>query len=302
MALRVTPGMMQSQLMRNINHNLTRMSSQQNELSTGRRLNKPSDDPVGITYSLRYRSELAMNEQYDKNVSQAKSQLDHVDTVVGQLNDIVQRAQELCIQALNGTNPQTALDAIAVEIGQIYEQAITIGNDQLNGKFIFNGQMTDKAPYDATTAYTATAPESDDQLINVRFSAGVSVPINVTGGEVFGKTTDSDNLFKTLKDIQNALTPTANKTALENAYGRLNTRYDQIINVRSEVGARTNRVDLIDQRLKDLEYNITTLQSETEDTDMAETIMRYNQEEAVYQASLSTGAKIISPTLIDYLR
>ncbi|GMK38261.1 flagellar hook-associated protein FlgL [Paenibacillus sp. CCS19] len=302
MALRVTPGMMQSQLMRNINHNLTRMQGQQNELSTGRKLNKPSDDPVGITYSLRYRSELSMNEQYDKNITQAKAQLEHTDTVLGQLNDIVQRVQELTVQALNDTNPQTALDAIATEVSQIYQQAIMIGNDQLGGKYIFNGQLTDKVPYDSATASLATAPDTDDQNIYVKFAAGVTVASNVTGGEVFGKTADADNLFKVLKDIQNALSPTADKVALSNAYTQLNSRYDKIINIRSEVGARINRVDLIDQRLQDLDLNLTSLQSKTEDTDMAETILKFNQEEAVYQASLSTGAKIISPTLIDYLR
>ncbi|MBD3920821.1 flagellar hook-associated protein FlgL [Paenibacillus sp. PR3] len=301
MALRVTPGMMQSQLMRNINHNLTRMQGLQNEQSTGRKLNKPSDDPVGITYSLRYRSELSMNEQYDKNIAQAKSQLEHTDTVLGQLSELVQRAQELAVQAQNDTNPQTALDAIAVEINQIYEQAIMIGNDQLNGKYIFNGQMTDIEPYDSATAATAAAPDTDDQTVKVRFSAGVTVAVDITGGEVFGKTGDNDNLFKTLKDIYNSLTPTANKAALQTAANQLNSRYEKIINTRSEVGARTNRVDLIDQRMQDLNYNLTELQSKTEDADMAETILKFNQEEAVYQASLSVGAKVIQRTLVDYL-
>ncbi|GFN32658.1 flagellar hook-associated protein FlgL [Paenibacillus xylaniclasticus] len=301
MALRVTSGMMHNQLMRNINHNLTRMTDQQNQLSTGRKLNKPSDDPVGITYSLRYRSELAMNEQYDKNIAQAKAQLDHTDTVLGQLSDLVQRAQELTVQALNDTNPQTALDAIAVEINQIYEQVIMIGNDQLNGKYIFNGQMTDIRPYDAATAFTPNAVDTDNQLIKVRFAAGVTVGTNVTGGEVFGRTADANNLFKTLKDIANSIS-TADKAALLDASNRLNSRYEQVINIRSEVGARVNRIDLIDQRMQDLNYNLTDLQSKVEDADMAETIMRYNQEEAVYQASLSTGAKVIQRTLIDYLR
>jgi len=298
MALRVTPGMMQAQLMRNINHNLTRMQGQQNELSTGRKLNKPSDDPVGITYSLRYRSELAMNEQYDKNVAQAKSLLEHTDTVLGQLNDLVQRAQELSIQALNDTNPQTALDAIATEIGQIYEQSVTLGNDQMNGKYIFNGQMTDKQPYDKDTA---ASQDSDTGAINMRFAAGVTVPVNITGGEVFGTSADGDNLFKLLKDIQTSLEAN-DKKSLQNAYDLLNTRFDSITNIRSEIGARANRVELIDTRLQDLNINLTGLQSKAEDADMAETIMKFNQEQAVYQASLSTGANIIQKTLIDYLR
>jgi flagellar hook-associated protein 3 FlgL len=298
-ALRVTPGMMHGNLMRNITHNLNRMENQQNMLSTGRKLNKPSDDPVGITYSLRYRSELAMNEQYDKNIATAKSELEHTDSVLGQLNDMVQRAQELVTQALNDTNPQTALDAIAIEVEQLYEQAVMIVNDSLNGKFIFNGQMTDKKPYDSAIAETQDA-DSEKRLISL--SAGLTVPINVTGREVFGASTDTNNLFKVLKDIKNAITPTGNKAALATASAQLNSRYDQIINIRSEIGARTNRVDLIDTRLQDLTLNLNSLQGETEDADMAETIMKYNQEQSVYQASLSTGAKIIQPSLIDYLR
>lgn len=299
MALRVTPGMMHGNLMRNINHNLTRMENQQNMLSTGRKLNKPSDDPAGITYSLRYRSELAMNEQYDKNIAASLSQLGHTDTVLGQLNDMVQRVQELTVQALNDTNPQSALDAINIEISQIYEQAVSIGNDSLNGKYIFNGQMTDKQPYDSANAATQDA---DSEKFLMRFSAGVTVPINVTGGEVFGNSTDADNLFKVLKDIKNSISAPANKANLLAASGKLNDRYDKIINIRSEVGARTNRVELIDRRLQDLTLNLNNLQGKTEDTDMAETIMKFNMEQNVYQASLSTGAKIVQPSLIDYLR
>ncbi|MFF2889980.1 flagellar hook-associated protein FlgL [Paenibacillus sp. NPDC057967] len=299
MALRVTPGMMHNNLMRNITHNLGRMENQQYMLSTGRKLNKPSDDPVGITYSLRYRSELAMNEQYDKNISAAKAQLQHTDNVLGQLNEVVQRAKVLVVQALNGTNPQTALDAIAVEIDTLYEQSVMIGNDSLNGKFTFNGQLTDKKPYDAATAETQ---DSDNEKSNITLSSGISVSVNVTGNEVFGSSSEADNLFKVLKDIKNALTPTVNNTTLNNAAARLDTRYEQIINVRSEMGARTNRVDLIDQRLQDLALNLHDLQGEVEDADMAETIMKFTQEQSVYQASLATGAKIVQPTLIDYLR
>jgi flagellar hook-associated protein 3 FlgL len=299
MALRVTAGMMQSNLMRNINHNLTRMDQQQNMLSTGRKLNKPSDDPAGITYSLRYRSELAMNEQYDKNIASAESQLGHTDTVLGQLNDIVQRVQELTTQAMNSTNPQSALDAIGTEVSQIYEQAVTIGNDTLNGKYTFNGQMTDKQPY---TSLNAQTEDTDTEKFNLQFTAGVKVPINVTGQEVFGNSADADNLFKVLKDIQNSLASPPDKAALSAASSLLNNRFDKIINIRSEVGARTNRVELIDQRLKDLTLNLNDLQGKTEDADMAETITKFNMEQSVYQASLSAGAKIIQPTLIDFLK
>ncbi|MFF2483658.1 flagellar hook-associated protein FlgL [Paenibacillus sp. NPDC058071] len=299
MAQRVTSGMMQNQLMRNIHHNLSRMEHQQNTLTTGRKLNKPSDDPVGITYSLRYRSELAMNEQFEKNITSAKSQLDYTDNVLGQVNDLVQRAKELSVQALNGTNPQSALDAIAIEINQIYEQAVVAGNERFNGKYLFNGQFTDKQPYDAVNASTQ---DTDKAKVLIQMSTDISIPVNLTGDEIFGESGDADNLFKVLQDIQNALSPAKDNVALADAVRRLDSRYDGVVNIRSEIGARTNRVDLLDQRMQDLTLNLNALQGKTEDADMAETIMRFTQEQSVYQASLSTGAKIIQPTLIDYLR
>ncbi|GIO67579.1 flagellar hook-associated protein FlgL [Paenibacillus sp. JTLBN-2024] len=298
MALRVTPGMMNLQMMRNINSNLFRMDNNQNVLSTGRKLNKPSDDPVGITYSLRYRSELSINDQYQKNADAATSWLNYTDTVLNQLNDASQRAYQLLVQGVNGTNPQEAIDAVNVEIKQIYEQIVTLGNSKFNDKYIFNGQLTDQAPYDVTNAPTQG---TDTMGITYKFTEGASLPINVTGEDVFGKSSDPDNLFGVLTRIQNALAVGDQRSA-QNELNLLNSRLTKINEVRSEIGARTNRVELISNRLSDLEINLTSMQSKTEDADYAETIMKFKQDESVYQASLATSAKIMQTSLLDYLR
>jgi len=298
MALRVTPGMMNLQMIRNINTNLVRMDGNMNVLSTGMKLNKPSDDPVGITYSLRYRSELSINEQYQKNADTALSWLEYTDTVLAQVNDISQRASELLVQGVNGTNPQKAIDAVNVEIKQIYDQLVTLGNSKFNDKYIFNGQLTDVAPYDALLAPTQ---ETDRMGITYKFAEGAGLSINVTGEDVFGKKTDQDNLFAVLTRIQNALA--SGKQADASAeIDLLNSRLTKINEVRSEIGAKTNRVELISSRLSDLEMNLTSMQSKTEDADYAETIMKLKQDESVYQASLATSAKIMQISLLDYLR
>ncbi|WP_082562163.1 flagellar hook-associated protein FlgL [Paenibacillus sp. Root444D2] len=304
MVLRVTQGMIQSQLLSNISNNVKRMSVSQNQLSTGRKINKPSDDPVGITYALRYRSEISINDQYQRNIDAAKSAVDHTDTVLSQINDVMQRAKELTVQGLNGTNPQSALDAIGIEMGQLYETAVGLGNDQLNGKYTFNGQFTDKQPYSIATA---SVDVPDDQKINYQVSAGITIPINQTGNDVFGAPGNNDNLFKILKGLQDAFSPSppgtpANLTVAKGLMIDLSKRFDNFQTVRSEVGARANRIDLMDNRLKDLDVNLTDLSSKTEDADMAETITKLKTDENVYQASLSTGAKIIQPSLIDFLR
>jgi len=298
MALRVTPGMMNLQMMRNINTNLYKMDGNMNVLSTGMKLNKPSDDPVGITYSLRYRSELSINDQYQKNADTALSWLDYSDTVLGQINDLAQRANELTVQGVNGTNPQDAMNAVNIEIKQIYEQLVTLGNSKFNDKYIFNGQLTDKVPYDASIAQTQG---TDTAGITYKFTEGASLSINISGQNVFGEPTDPDNLFGVMNRIQTALS-TGNQVAAQGELEKLSARVSKINEARSEIGAKTNRVELITNRLSDLEMNLTEMQSSVEDADMAETIMKLKQDESVYQASLATSAKIMQVSLLDYLR
>lgn len=289
---------MQSQLLRNIGNNVKKMAVYENQLSTGRKLNKPSDDPVGITYALRYRSEISMNEQYQRNIDVAKSYVENTDTVLDQVNEVIQRAQELATRGTNGTNPQSALDAISKEMGQLYDQLVMTGNENFRGKYIFNGQKTDEQPY---TMGGAPSESTDGEKINLQFAAGVTIPINVTGNEVYGSGTDGDNLFKVIKGLQDAF-GNGQQEAARGLMADLTTRLDKFLEVRAEVGARANRIDLMESRLVDLGTNLEGLSGKTEDADYAETIIKLKQGENVYQASLSTGAKIIQPSLIDYLR
>ncbi len=99
MPLRVTQGMISSQLLRNVSTNLGRLSHLENQLSTARKINAPSDDPVGITFSLRYRSELSATDQFQRNVDAGASTLDFTDTMLGQAGDVLQRVRELAVKA-----------------------------------------------------------------------------------------------------------------------------------------------------------------------------------------------------------
>lgn len=292
MSLRVTQGMVSSRVMRNLSANYERMSDSQTVLSTGRKINKASDDPVGITYALRYRSESAMTEQYQKNIDVANSYVNQTDTVLTQVNDMLQRVNELSTKGLNGTNPQTALDAISKELGEIYTGMVEAGNSQLNGKYIFNGQKTDQKPYTTGTETT------DDAKIEYQLGMGVTAPINVSGNEVFG--TGSSNLFSIVKGLQTAFSA-GDQTTANALYDKLKTGMETFSQVRSEVGARSNRIELMENRLKDLSTSLTDLTSKTEDADMAEVITRLQTQQNVYQASLSTGAKLIQQSLINYL-
>lgn len=306
--MRITNNMLSSQLLLNLNRNAQQMNNTQTQLATGRKINKPSDDPVGITYSLRYRAELSSNDQYQKNVDSAISWLEFNDTVMNQAGNVVQRLRELTVQASTGTNPQSALDSIKEEVKQLNEQLIDISNSKLNGKYVFNGETYDVKPYnfpsnaDGTLDTTnATSIITDKGKINFIVGESVQLPINVSGNEVFGTDTEEDNLFGIMNNIMKALTE-GDQKELSNQLDNIDTRMDKMLSIRSEIGAKTNRVDLMMGRLEDLGINLTDLQSKVEDADYAELAMQSKIQENIYNASLSAGAKIISPSLVDFLR
>lgn len=304
--LRVTSGMMNSQLLLNLNRNARTMNDTQLQLATGRKINKASDDPVGITYSLRYRAELSSNEQYTKNVDSALSWLDYNDTVLGQAGDVVQKIRELAVQASTGTNPQSALDSINKEVLQLKDQLVGIANSTLNGKYIFNGEQYNTKPYDFTKGTDGTydvnkAITTDTGEIQFIVGEDVRMPISMTGNDVFGNTGDADNLFAIINNISAGLTA-GDHTAVSDQLEAIDTRVETILSARSEIGAKTNRVELIQDRLSDLNVNLTDLQAKTEDADYAELIMKSKIQENIYNASLSVGSKIIQTSLVDFIR
>ncbi|WP_438435058.1 flagellar hook-associated protein FlgL [Gorillibacterium sp. sgz500922] len=293
---RVTQSMMNTQLLTNLNNNMNRLSNMQNQMSTTRKINKPSDDPVGITYSMRYRSELATNDQYTKNVDEAISWMDNTDTMLGQAGSVIQRIRELTVQAANGTNPEDALKAVRNEVDQLSSQLVDVANSQFNGKYIFNGQMTDQPPYSADSP---EASVTDGGQIQYSIGNGTKIGINVTGNRVFGEA--GDNVFSVLKGLSASL-GAGDQTGVSAMLEKLDVRLQQLLNVRSDVGAKTNRVELAQDRLGDISTNLQTLQSKTEDADMAELITNMKTQENVYESSLSVGAKLIQQSLIDFLR
>lgn len=304
--LRVTSNMMNSQLLLNLNRNARTMNETQLQLATGRKINKASDDPVGITYSLRYRAELSSNEQYTKNVDSALSWLDYNDTVLGQAGDVVQKIRELTVSAATGTNPQSALDSINEELMQLKEQLVDIGNSTLNGKYIFNGEQYNTKPYDFVKGTDGTFDVSkpittDTGEIQFIVGEGVRMPISTTGNDVFGNNGDTDNLFAIINQLSGAL-KAGDFSGISAQLGSIDTRMEKILTARSEIGAKTNRVELMQDRLSDLNINLTDLQAKTEDADYEELIMNSKIQENIYNASLSVGAKIISTTLIDFIR
>lgn len=300
--MRVTQQMMNNTLLLNLQNNTARLHNLNSKISSTLRITKPSDDPVGASFAMRYRSEISANDQYQDNIDRAIAWLEYTDIVVGQAVDIVKKAHELAVLGANETNNEQSRGAIAAEIDQLSAQLREIAQSQFNGMYIFNGQRIDQPPYAVEPPYLdSDADLFDEGRIEYELSPGVVISVNFHAGEIFGHPGEEGNIFNILHDLSAALKD-ENQEGIEENLGKLNKSLDSMLEAWADLGAKANRVELIDRRLKDNNLNTRSLLSKTEDLDMAEAFTYFKMAEHVYQASLASGARIIQPSLLDFLR
>lgn len=295
--MRITSMMQNTQLLRNIRNNNSDILDWQNKLSTGQRISKPSDDPVGIGYQMRYTTELARNEQYLANAKTGYGWLSQTDSVLQQAHDILQRLNTITNQASNGTITPDIREQIRLEVLQLREQMITIGNSTYDGRHIFNGQKTDVKPYSADAANDNT----DMGIYYLNVSPSVTVEVSIPGEKVFGEAGAADNIFKLFDDIAQQLQDNE-QSELSGSLDDIGLAIERISFNLAEVGARMNRFELIENRIGDEKVSITTLRSSVADVDMADAVIQLQLQQNVLQASLSVGAKVMQMSLLDYIR
>lgn len=301
MTIRMTSNMMSSTLLGNLNRNLYNMDNLEQQISSGRKINKPSDDPVGVTYALRYRSQLAGNEQFQRATDTAQSWLDETDSQMGSAGDVMTRLKELMVQSSTGTYSDSDMLSAANEVEQLKKQLVDIGNSKLGGKFIFNGQQYGSIPYPTAAGTDYSQVQTDNTAVQYVIGENIQFQINTTGNDFFGMAGDADNVFAVMDRVVSAM-KSGDSAGIGAEMGAVESRTNKMIAFRSEVGARTNRVELVNNRLLDQEMNTTTLLSKTEDLDVAEALIKATSAQTVYEAALKSSANIMNTSLIDFMR
>jgi len=301
MVMRVTQSMTSAKLIQNLNTNMRKMASLQEQTATSRKINRPSDDPAGMTYGLRYRSDLSANTQYQSNVSSSLSWLEFYDSQLDQATQVLQRVNDLVVQGSTGTNTPQSLESINKEILELKKQMADIANSSFNGKYVFNGQLYDQQPYpDGVDAKTVTA---DSGAVPYEIGQGITINVNLQANQIFGDADaagTTDNVFSVFDRISAALS-SGSYTGVNAEIAQVKSRLEKISSARAENGAKTNRAELMKNRLDEMEVGLTGLQSRTEDADVEKLYIDSTVTQNIYQASLSVGAKIITPSLVNFL-
>jgi flagellar hook-associated protein 3 FlgL len=288
--------MLNQTLLYDLRNVTNQLSTSEQQLSSGYKLNQPSDDPYGASQALKLRADLAANQQYQSNVQDANSWQNVADTALGDIGDSIQRARDLVLQGANDTNASSDRQAIVTELNQLIDSIKTDANTQYAGRYIFSGTKTSTQPYQlgSNDAYSGNTA-----MITREIGVGVQVTINQPGASIIGD--DTSGLLATLRgivtDLQSGNTNALSTTDLD----ALDSANDQLLNARAQVGALSNRLTTASNRLQSTEQSTTQLLSNVQDADMTQVMINFSTQQAAYQAALRAGAQIIQPSLMDFL-
>jgi len=310
--MRVTNNMLSQNLLKNLEYANNRMDTIQNRLSTGEAITKPSDDPVRIGISLRFKSSIASMEQWKTNSSEALAYLETTEGILANMNSMLQRVRELSVQGANGANSMDDRAQIAKEVDQLTQQFQVIANSQVGTKYIFSGTRVDIAPMEQYTTPIPSPPPAltewrgNSKIFEFEVGSNLKMPVSVDGKKLFGVTdngdgTQSSALFDTMHKLSSALY-SSDQTQINEALGEIDGHIDNTLGLRAELGAKTNRMYVVADQLDSSIINLKQNLSDIQDADMAETIMEFKSIQNVYRAALSVGSQIIQPSLVDFIR
>jgi flagellar hook-associated protein 3 FlgL len=293
--LRVTNNMMAKKMLSNLNQGMERLGRLNDKLSSGKEVTLPSHDPAAVARIMRLRTSLVETNQYYDNVDDMLSWLEATDSVLGSVGEALHRVRDLVIYGANDSLPDESRDALADEVDQILEGLVFTANSTHGVRHLFAGQRTTEAPF-VMVSDDQVEYRGDDGKLEVEIGVGIVMDYNVPGDEVFSE------IFSTLIEVRDWLRGGNCEELSSTGLAKVTECTDSLLRWRSEVGAKVNRLEMTRERMTDFRLNLQRLLSQTEDIDLAQVVMELKMEENAYRTALASGARIIQPSLLDFLR
>ncbi len=288
-----------------INTDLSRLVERQAKtnasISSGKIYRLPSDEPVALTHALSIRSSISDTKQFKHNISYGKGWVRATESAMTQVQDRLMRAKALAIQGANDSQSPQTRQAIAAEIKTIIEEIVALGNTKMGDRYVLAGTKTrgydsGQAPFvlnqDGTVTYNGNR---DDLCVDV--APGLRQKINLDGHTALVQS----GLFQGLDLLYDSLSSNSMED-IEVAIADIGQSIDYISQQIARIGAQANTLENKEQMATSLILTNTERLSDIEDTDIIRAIMDLKTQENSYQASLASASRVMSLSLVDYIR
>lgn len=275
--------------------------------SSARRVNVPSDDPAGTMAILRYRSSLSELDRYGSSAAEAHEWITVSDEAIMHLQENLHRVREIAVLGANGSLPPDARAAYTAELEEIIKHVVTIANATYDGRYVFGGYETTQPPF--VLDANGVSYQGDQGEILREVGQGITLPINIPGDELFGTVTwdaagnvvGGQGVFHLLARLRQEI-DAGNVAQVTALLDDVNQVQEQVNNYQVKLGATGRRALQVMEQVRDVQITMQSLLSNIEDADVAEVTMRLATAEASYRYALAVGARIMQPSLVEYLR
>lgn len=313
--MRATLGTTYRTLQAQINTMGNRLNDLRQITASGKKINKPSDDPSAINPVLSSRARIRANDRYLKTTGLALDRLNIVETELDQIENIFVRAKEIAINSVNGSMNDQNLNVLADNISQLKDELLAAANTKVNGKYIFAGFEEETLPFTANPAYNPLDPLSLPMLYNgdenpttLEISPGESIAISLTGNELFLGDANNDgavdpgnvDMFEVLTRLEDAIR-TNNTIDIEAQLDSLDTAIDQGGQLLGRIGNNAQRVESAIDQLENSQIDVKEILSRYEDADLIETIANLTQQGTAFEAALKVVAQVSQLSILNYM-
>jgi flagellar hook-associated protein 3 FlgL len=291
MTIRVTQGLISASSLRGLQSALGRVQDVQAQLSSGKRISVPSDDPSGTASAMTLRSQQAADVQYLRNIDQVTARLNVTDTTLTSISDRLRSVRQLLVQAQNGALSTESRAALSAQAGALKGELVDLYNTTYLDRPVFGGTVAGQQAIDPTTG----AYVGNDQPVSTRISRDATIRVDVKGTDVA-----ADRIAPLLDRITTDL---AAGNGIPSAdFDDLDAVASTVIQALGDVGARTARIEATKANVDSQRLDLTARISENEEIDLPATIMNLQSQQVAYQSALGASAKILQTSLLDYLR
>ena len=304
--MRVTHSMMTKNFQMHVNRQAGEMLTQQRRIASGKRVNKPSDDPDAMARILEHRSRLERIDQYDHHIKRGKTRIEFTEQTLEQASDLVNRARQIAEEKKGSNVTAEERLSAAEEVKDIYDQVMQLANMRYENNYIFGGHQTDAPPFEKNPPNSYDIQYNGDagdyRMVIGEFS---EISLDADGELYFHDQTNGGiNIFDQLRDLITGLENpvlTAGTAQIEAAIDPLFDGREQINLKRAELGPKIFQLDVTQQHWNNFKPKIEDALAEEENADITEAVLVLQSLEIAYESTLATAARMIEPGLMKYL-
>ena len=281
-----------------------RLYKAQQTVASGRNINTPSDDPIGMKRVLDYSSSLDALAQFERNISFGQARLETAEDSLSHADELLSQAKDVAINQSSQHFDQDTRDSAIEIVENLYDQLMDMANTRMGRTYIFAGYNSDTPPFERDADFNITY-NGDDGAVGLRISENSTISLNADGEEIFQIDDPGGgapiSVFDMLRDLRTALI-NDDLTGIQDQVGLLAAAKDHLQDVRAANSGHYQRLDMTGSHLTKVKLNLENSLSDLQKADMTEAVLELQMEKTAYEAALSASAKVFETSLLDFLR